>query len=168
MDSYLHDISVAAQARIISVSPQGVLNWSYEFESEDNYYDRFTKLSEPVANSQNVYFSVYISSSYGDGIAVFAMDADGYVVSDTLLGDSHYNPSFVAVNDQGYPYFALRDADLYTTSLLLFNADLSAEEWRFELPDYVQNKAVVAFFFFSCIINKKNRYIVNQTNLLII
>jgi len=144
MDSYLENLSDAVAARVISISPNGSLNWEEILTTGDNYSDRFSVLSEPVAVNSKIYFSgyFYYDNSGVDDVIVFTYSFNGQKENEVSFGSYHPASSILCVNNSGDLYFGLRDGDYYSTKLKLLNANLT-EQWEITLPDYVNNKGVV-------------------------
>lgn len=144
MDSYLENITDAVPARLISISENGSLNWEQVFTTGDNYDDRYTKMSEPIAVHNKIYFSAYFSDSNAgsDYIKVYTYSFDGQKDNEVSFGSYHSASSILSVNNSGDLYFGLRDGDYYTTKLKKLNSDLS-EQWEAVLPEYVLNKGVL-------------------------
>lgn len=144
MDSYLEDITNAVPARLVSISGNGSLNWEQVFSTGDVNDDRYTKLSEPIAVNNKIYFSAYFSDSSAgtDDIRVYSYSYAGQQENEVSFGSFHPGSSVLCVNNSGDLYFGLRDGDYYTTKLQKLNSDLS-EQWEITLPDYVLNKGVI-------------------------
>lgn len=144
IDSYLENISDAKPARLISLSSTGSLNWEREFETGDNNDDRYTKLSEPIAINNKIHFSGYFlnSNESSDNIKVFTYSYTGQNENEASFGSYLPSSSILCVNSNSDLYFALLDADYYTTKLHYLNSDLSVQ-WEVNLTDYVDGKGII-------------------------
>lgn len=144
MDSYLENLEDAIPARVISLSENGSLNWQEIFTTGSTYYDRFVKLSEPVAVNNKIHLSacLYNSETSEDDVRVYTYSCDGNKENEVSFGGYYPGSSILCVNNNGDLYLGLRNSDDYTTMLKKLNTNLS-QEWEFTFPDYLNNKGVL-------------------------
>jgi len=143
VDSYLLDISTAKVACLISIKPDGTLNSKTEFPTGDDYDDRFTKMSPPMATDSGIFFSVFKTIDTGDSISLYRYDNNLNALNNRpYTGDVASESSFLAVTDT-YVLFGLRDNNTYKTNVISMNNTFGSDNWTEILDDYVTNSAVI-------------------------
>ena len=142
-DSYLADISTAVPAKILSVSPSGTLNWEQIISTGDNYNDRFTKLSAPLANPDGIYCVSHITTdvSYYAALNRYAASDGGAVAS--VSYDEYHGCKLHCANSNG-DVFLSGNHDGSSETLFVALTSALSEKWRVSFGDnYVANTAVI-------------------------
>ncbi|MCW3806475.1 PQQ-binding-like beta-propeller repeat protein [Plebeiibacterium marinum] len=143
-DSYLSDISTAVSGKMVCVSSTGTENWVQDITLRDNYYDRFTKLSAPLATSNGVYMVAHVSHSSGNfAILNKYVTADGTAGLTPAIYDDYNGCKLHCANNNGDIFISGNDDVNFETKLISLSASLD-KKWEISFGDnYVANHAVI-------------------------
>lgn len=143
LDSYLSDIDKAVPGKIVSLSASGVENWVTPINLNDNYYDRFTKLSAPLATSNGIYCIAHISTANGNNAVLSSYNiADGKSIHGIVYDE--YNGCHIhCANNNGDIFISGNDDINAETKLIALTATLS-EKWNVSFENnYVSSNAII-------------------------
>jgi outer membrane protein assembly factor BamB len=143
VDSYLVDLSTSVPARIVSLSASGSLNWEQIISTGDNYNDRFTELSAPLATPDGIYCVSHITTndSYYAALKKYAV-SDGRAVASVSYDEYHGCKLHCAKSNGDVFLSGNHDGNSETLFVALTSA--LTEKWRVSFGDnYVANTAVI-------------------------
>ena len=143
VDSYLVDLSTSVPARIVSLSASGSLNWEQIISTGDNYNDRFTELSAPLATPDGIYCVSHITTndSYYAALKKYAV-SDGRAVA-SVSYDEYHGCKLHCANSNG-DVFLSGNHDGNSETLFVALTSALTEKWRVSFGDnYVANTAVI-------------------------
>ncbi len=144
LDSYiLEDLVTAVPAKMVCLNPSGNLNWEQTFAAKDNYWDRFTKFSAPIANSNGIYSIVHISGSNGTTAYLKQFNSTNGSLIENYILDDYINCKLHCSNKNGDIFFSGDDDINFETKFFALSSTFE-EKWSVSYGNNsINNHAVI-------------------------